>query len=173
MKTAYDLPDTGTVLVTIPPNGIGLSHEINNINRLKMADLPTANILDVGNYHGSEAMVMEKFVDVIKPMPPDTASGEDFVNSKLTNHRTLDSLIEIRNTIAREKIVVLDLQFGIRGASKPNLLNLGNKPGSLAVLDPLQVMASEVGFDNKPQLEVLDELIVAIRKRLNSAKLAA
>lgn len=173
MKTAYDLPGTGTVLVTIPPNGPGLANEINAINRLKTAGIPVANILDVGNYHGSEAMVMEKFAEVLKPLRLDASDVEDLVNSKLANHRTLDSLIEIRNAIAREKVVILDLQFGIRGSSKPNFVNLGHKPGSLAVLDPLRISASEEGFDNESQLEVLDELIVTLRKKLNSAKLAA
>lgn len=161
MKTAYDLPGTGTALVTIPSGGWGLADEIKNINRLKTAGMPTAKIMAVGNYQGSEAMVMEKFVEVLKPFPPDTPSGEDFVNSRLTNHRTLNSLIKIRNTIAKEGIIVFDLQFGVRGT------------GELAVLDPLQVIAVSNGLDNKVQIETLDQLIVAIGRKLNAAKLAA
>ena len=161
MKTAYDLPGTGTALVTIPSGGWGLAEEIKDINRLKTAGMPTAKIMAVGNYRGSEAMVMEKFVDVVKPFPPDTPSGKDFVDSTLTNHSTLDSLIKIRNTIAKEGIIVFDLQFGVRGA------------GALAVLDPLQVIAVSNGLDNKVQIETLDQLIVAIGRKLNAAKLAA
>lgn len=161
MKTAYDLPGTGTVLVTIPPGGWGLAEEIKNINRLKTAGMPTAKILTVGNYCGSEAMVMEKFVDVVKPSPPNTQSGRAFVNSKLANQSTLDSLTKIRKTIAKEGIIVFDLQFGVRGA------------GALAVLDPLQVIAVGDGLDNKVQIETLDQLIIAINKKLNAAKLAA
>lgn len=161
MKTAYDLPGTGTALVTIPSGGWGLADEIKNINRLKTAGMPTARILAVGNYRGSEAMVMEKFVDVVKPSPPDTPSGKDFVNSKLTNRKTLDSLIKIRDTIKKEDIIVFDLQFGVRGE------------GALAVFDPLQVIAVGNGLDNKVQIETLDKLILAIIRKLSPEKLFA
>ncbi|MGJ7581940.1 hypothetical protein ACSFA3_17285 [Variovorax sp. RHLX14] len=171
-KTAYDLPGTGTALVTIPSGPWGLADEIKNINRLKTAGMPTAKILAVGNYRGSEAMVMEKFSEIVKPMPPTTASGEDFVNSRLTNHRTLASLIKIRDSIAREKIIVLDLQFGVRGPGEADSRSAKDQIGSLAVLDPFQVWPSEDGFDNASQLQDLDELISAIREKLSSRRFA-
>lgn len=61
MKTAYDLPGTGRTLVTIPPGGMTLSNEIINLERLRKAGVPTAKVLDVGNYRGAQAMVMKKF----------------------------------------------------------------------------------------------------------------
>lgn len=157
MKTAYDLPGTGRTLVTIPPGGMTLSNEIINLERLRKAGVPTAKVFDVGNYRGAQAMVMKKFEDVVKPVPPDTPLGKEFIASKLTNHKTLDSLIKIRNAIARENIIVFDLQYGI------------SADGGLEVLDPFAVLPVGNGLDNKTELKTLDQLISAMNKKLHPA----
>lgn len=158
MKTAYDLPGTGRALVTIPPGGWSLDTEIVNLERLRKAGVPTAKVLDVGNYRGSPAMVMKKFEDVVKPFPPETPLGKEFIDSKLTNHRTLDSLVKIRNAIARENIIIFDLQYGVC------------PDGSLEVIDPFQVLPVGDGLDNKSALKTLDQLIAATKKKLSPAK---
>ena len=74
MKTAYDLPGTGCALITTPPFGWTLDAEIINLERLRKAGVPAAKILDIGNYRGSQAMVMKKYEDVMKPVPPDISA---------------------------------------------------------------------------------------------------
>ena len=161
MKTAYDLPGTGRALVTIPPGGWSLDTEIVNLERLRKAGVPAAKILDVGNYKGSPAMVMKKYEDVVKPVPPDTPLGKEFIASKLTNHKTLDSLIKIRDAIARENIIIFDLQYGI------------SADGALEVVDPLSVLPVGDGLTNENGLKTLDQLISAMKKKLHPANHAA
>lgn len=161
MKTAYDLPGTGRALVTIPPGSGSLEREIINLERLRKAGVPTAKVLDIGNYKGSQAMVMKKYEDVVKPVPPYTPLGKEFIASKLTNQKTLDSLIKIRDAIARENIIVFDLQYGI------------SADGGLEVLDPFAVLPVGNGLDNKTGLNTLDQLISAMTKKLHSANPSA
>jgi hypothetical protein len=153
-KDAFDLPGKDQVLLVCKPGAPSMVEELLTLDQLKNAGMPTAKVLSVGSYRGSEAMVMPKFDAIFKPAPPDSKAGREFLESPRVSPFTLGDLVRIRDTIRREGIVVYDLQYGI------------DRSGHLHVLDPRGVSSTGDSISNHGQLQALDELIAAVDQRL-------